>query len=137
MRPRMYGSTDRKVLRTRISPSAIGDDCTSAISKLSGVGQPLGREARRTSRVSVSDMARTLLRPSAGSRRRSALSAGRELVELSAGLRDGAIDRATAGASVARLLHPAPAELRHLFKDATGVALRRYRLWLAMGGAVR
>ena len=51
IRPRMYGSTDMTVLATRISPSCNGGRSTSTSRKLSGVGAPLGREARWISRV--------------------------------------------------------------------------------------
>ena len=68
MRPRMYGSTDMNVLRTSTSPSASAGSSTVATSKLSCVGQPLGREARRTSRGSVSVMADTLVGPRASVR---------------------------------------------------------------------
>src|SRR5690349_23701338 len=49
MRPRMYGSTLMKTLRTRIWPSPGVGMSTSAISKFSSVGQPWGRDASRTS----------------------------------------------------------------------------------------
>src|SRR5688572_9320781 len=49
MRPRMYGSTLMTTLRTRIWSSPGVGMSTSAISKVSSVGQPLGRDASRTS----------------------------------------------------------------------------------------
>ena len=37
----------------------------------------------------------------------------------------------------ARAAALSPSRLQHLFKDATGVPFRRYRLWMRMGAAVR
>lgn len=53
MRPRMYGSTDITVLRTRTWPSASSGSSTSVRRKFSGVGAPWGREARWISRMRV------------------------------------------------------------------------------------
>ena len=51
MRPRMYGSTDIKRLRTSTSRSFSGSESVHTNVKLSAVGIPLGREARQTSRL--------------------------------------------------------------------------------------
>ncbi|GAA3495987.1 hypothetical protein GCM10019016_030880 [Streptomyces prasinosporus] len=53
IRPRMYGSTDIQVLRTRISPSPGSGTSVVAGTKFSGVGSPTGRAARRISREVV------------------------------------------------------------------------------------
>ena len=50
IRPRMYGSTETKALRTCTSPAPGSETSTSASSKSEGTGAPLGREARRISR---------------------------------------------------------------------------------------
>src|SRR5580700_9717444 len=50
MRPRMYGSTDIQVFRTRISPDPRRGSSTSAISKFEWVTAPFGRLANRISR---------------------------------------------------------------------------------------
>jgi hypothetical protein len=46
MRPRIYGSTDMKRLRTRTWPSEGDGTSVRTREKLSGVGQPFGRDAR-------------------------------------------------------------------------------------------
>src|ERR1039458_6673996 len=51
MRPRMYGSTDIKRLRTSPSRSCSGCSSVRARVKLSAVGSPLGREVSRISRL--------------------------------------------------------------------------------------
>src|SRR5688500_3581456 len=48
MRPRMYGSSDRKWLRTSTWPSASAGTSVSTMRKLSVPGSPCGREASRT-----------------------------------------------------------------------------------------
>src|SRR5208337_2411627 len=53
MRPRMYGSTDRKRLRTSTCPSWGGASSICAKVKSVAVGIPRGREAKRTSRLAV------------------------------------------------------------------------------------
>jgi AraC-like DNA-binding protein len=40
-------------------------------------------------------------------------------------------------AELARLAHLSPSRFTALFKEATGVPVRRYKLWVAMGAAVR
>src|SRR5258706_3132758 len=50
MRPRIYGSTDIQVFRTRTSPDPRGCSSTSAISKFEWVEVPFGRLTNRTSR---------------------------------------------------------------------------------------
>jgi hypothetical protein len=52
----MYGSTDMKRFRTSASPSFSGSDSVHASEKLAAVGIPLGREARRISRLVSLDM---------------------------------------------------------------------------------
>src|ERR1700737_2337285 len=50
MRPRIYGSTDIQVFRTRTSPDPRGCSSTFAISKFEWVEAPFGRLTSRTSR---------------------------------------------------------------------------------------
>src|SRR5665213_1757923 len=51
MRPRMYGSTERKVLRTTTSPSPGARTSISTRAKSAAVGVPSGRAARWISRL--------------------------------------------------------------------------------------
>ena len=60
MRGRMYGSTERKALRTTSSPSPGSRTSTSASSKSLATGSPRGRATRRHSRL-VSVTRRNLL----------------------------------------------------------------------------
>ncbi len=50
IRPRMYGSTDIHVLRTRMCPSPGSGTAATASAKSVGAGSPTGRAARRISR---------------------------------------------------------------------------------------
>lgn len=54
IRPRMYGSTDMNRCRTSTCSASSGGSVTTANVKLAAVGMPLGREARRISRLVVS-----------------------------------------------------------------------------------
>src|ERR1017187_4355441 len=56
MRPRMYGSTDMKRLRTSTCWSCSGSSSVCARVKLSAVGIRLGREASRISRLVIFDI---------------------------------------------------------------------------------
>src|SRR6185503_2384253 len=47
IRPRMYGSSERYVVRRRTSPSLSAGIGPSTVSKLSAVGMPAGRDFRR------------------------------------------------------------------------------------------
>src|ERR1039457_5850998 len=51
MRPRIYGSTDIKRLRTSTSWSFSGSEAAHAKVKLAVVGIPVGRDARQISRL--------------------------------------------------------------------------------------
>src|SRR5215467_3139341 len=47
MRPRMYGSSDRNIVRRRTAPSVTSGIGASTMSKLAEVGAPTGRDFRR------------------------------------------------------------------------------------------
>src|SRR5579884_1378881 len=64
IRPRMYGSTDIIVLRTRTSPSPGGATLAVASAKLASVGSPDGRDARRISRLATAPLVVLMPHPS-------------------------------------------------------------------------